>query len=751
MALVGEAEILIKANTAAFKGELAAAADEAGGGLATKTDQIGQDAGAALSGGVAKESESLGKEMEKQGEKSGGMFSKAFKKPLEEGKGLLGNLGVPESLMTGWGAAAAAGAGIAAISVDMAMKMQEADTQIAISAGISTKAAKSIGDAFLSTAGTTKYSGQEQAVAFAAVAGQLKALQGSALTTKQSMDVMKTSMDLAEATGMSLDSATATLAQTMQAFQIPVKDSAKAADTLFNASKATGQGIDTLGQSLDRIKSRMGAAAPPMGELAGLLVDMTNHGITGRAALSGLSSVFTTLDAPVIAASKAQAQYQAALAQLPPQLQALAKSYTDGSITSTEWSKAQKNLSESQRQALAQFTTANTAVKTAETNQRAFGIQLTDTSGKMLPFRDIISELGEKIKGMNKQQALAELGALGFTSSAAQLLGVIQSGPAAYDKTVAAVTKSNSAHDAATLASKTLSDQFEVAKATLKDFGTQLGEMLLPIIQQLMNVLNQLIPVVGDALKTAFQILKPVIHDVMVVIKALMPVLTDVINFISDIFKGKWSAAWGDIKKLFEDAWNALITIVKTILGRLLSEVAKIPGEILKALGDLGHLLYNAGKAIIEGLANGMKDALHMAVDAVKHVGSSILNGVKDFFHIFSPSQVMADVGGNIVDGLTKGITDKTSGAISAAKDMAAKVKHAGTPGAFGAAVRDEYGTSASRGVIINIQSGAVVINPAPGNDSASLAATGRLVDEAFRQLAVDLERGVSALGKVHA
>ena len=41
-------------------------------------------------------------------------------------------------------------------------------------------------------------------------------------------------------------------------------------------------------------------------------------------------------------------------------------------------------------------------------------------------------------------------------------------------------------------------------------------------------------------------------------------------------------------------------------MGGLLSFVSGIPGKILSALGDLGSLLFNAGKRIIQGLINGI-------------------------------------------------------------------------------------------------------------------------------------------------
>src|SRR3984957_19596178 len=70
------------------------------------------------------------------------------------------------SRLSSLGGAALLGlAGAAAIvggaSIDLAQKFQSTTTQIAANAGISTDAAAKIGKAFLGTAGTTIYSGQQ--------------------------------------------------------------------------------------------------------------------------------------------------------------------------------------------------------------------------------------------------------------------------------------------------------------------------------------------------------------------------------------------------------------------------------------------------------------------------------------------------------------------------------------------------------------------------------------------------------------
>ena len=45
--------------------------------------------------------------------------------------------------------------------------------------------------------------------------------------------------------------------------------------------------------------------------------------------------------------------------------------------------------------------------------------------------------------------------------------------------------------------------------------------------------------------------------------------MKDVLDFVTDVFKGDWDAAWNDIKTIFEDVWNLFVDIVKIPLNAI--------------------------------------------------------------------------------------------------------------------------------------------------------------------------------------
>lgn len=430
----------------------------------------------------------------------------------------------------------AIGAGVAAVavaSVDLASKFQSTTTSIAANAGISNTAAKSIGDAFLNTAGTTMFSGQQMATAYATVAGQLGETQGKALSSSQALGVMKAAMDLAEGSGSDLGASTADLATTMQAFGIKAGGAATASDVLFNSSRLTGNTVDGVTQSFTKLHSTLGAVSPSLGDLGGLLVDMTNHGETGRKALSAVNTALNGMLAPTAAVKKSQDE---------------------------------------------------------------MGLSVFTASGQFVGMGSLIGQLQPKLAGMTQEQQLATLKAIGFGTANKAMLSTIMAGPAAYDAATAAVSKTGAAHDAAAKQAQTLQHQLDLAKATAEDLATKFGEVLIPKLEQLGQIIEKVIGwfekhkmasealgiVVGGALVAAI-----VAYTITMAAAAVETIIAaaPIIALIAAVgllvvaglyLSSHWQQVWTDIKNWFNDALSFLRSGFGTLGILLLGPVAPL-------------------------------------------------------------------------------------------------------------------------------------------------------------------------------
>ena len=339
-----------------------------------------------------------------------------------EGKRFSGVMAeVGKATLLGGGAALAAAAGE---GIKLAMTYQQTTAGIQASAGISEKAATRITNAFLNTAGSTTFSAQEIASAYAGVAGQLKTTEGHALSAKDSLAFMQAAQDAAEGSGESLGSTTAALATVMQAYHLKVSQAAMTSDQLFNISKATGVSISSLAQPLGMMHSRLGALMPSLSDTGTLVMALASHGLTGSRGIQAASTAFGTL---------------------------LGGSKSVG-----------KELD-------------------------ALGVKVTDQRGNFGGMASVISQLQPALSGMGTAQQEAALKTL-FGSQMAQTMGaIIAGGPASYDALSASVNRTGTAQAGAEAHAKTLSGQIETLKSAGEDLATKLGNALIPKVTELMG------------------------------------------------------------------------------------------------------------------------------------------------------------------------------------------------------------------------------------------------------------------------
>ncbi len=77
------------------------------------------------------------------------------------------------------------------------------------------------------------------------------------------------------------------------------------------------------------------------------------------------------------------------------------------------------------------------------------------------------------------------------------------------------------------------------------------------------------------------------------------------------------------------------------------------------------------GKAIVDGIVNGISNLGQMAVDAVTNLAGSVIDGARRVLRTSSPSQEFFDIGADITAGLATGIEETTAVATEAGMQLA--------------------------------------------------------------------------------
>ena len=635
----------------------------------------------------------------------------------EEGAVLALGKGLGSKLAEAIGGAIAAGA---ALSAKMAVEMGQADALIQGNAQITQKAATDIGDAMLKTAGQSTFSGHEMAKAFGPVAGVIQAVSGHALNQADAMKVMKASTDLAEASQGDLANTTAVLASVMRSYKIDAGGAADASNILFNVSRSTGLGLDSIAMAANKMHARLGEASPTLKDTGTLVLDLAQHGVTGTKSLMIMQAGITTL-------------------------------MSGGKVT-------------------------NDVLK-------ILGVTVYDSSGKFVGMRNVLAQLSPKLSGMTEEQRRMTEQALFGKSAAGALNDTLLAGAKGYDTASAAAVKKNAVDEAAKANAKTLEGQMKTLRGAVSDYATLIGEKVIPLITGVVTwftkhkgVAIALAAVIGTVMVGALAVwtASVVANSVTVIARIALMVAgwfglateqeayslstrlamgASTKDIISATVKqiaalavagAKWvwsgvmaleSAAkvaaawlisigpialviaavvglvvvvvknWDKIKEVISKAVESVLNFVKTHwvllvelitgpIGIVVIQIVKhwdaiktktgeaisavidffknLPHRILDALGDLGSLLLDSGKHLIEGLVKGIEAMAGKVFDATKNVVKGVLKHLKLGFLIQSPSKVTMTLGEQVMEGLAGGI-DKGASKANAAASKAAK------------------------------------------------------------------------------
>lgn len=129
----------------------------------------------------------------------------------------------------------------------------------------------------------------------------------------------------------------------------------------------------------------------------------------------------------------------------------------------------------------------------------------------------------------------------------------------------------------------------------------------------------------------------------------------------------------------------AVKLVIDTMTAVLKGDFEAVPGLIKTALGDVGQLLYNTGKAIMQGLLDGIKAAWKATADFLKGVGQKIkdLKGPMDKDRV-----LLYKEGAAIIAGLGKGMQSQIPNLLDAVS---------GLSGAIGRNISDGMGTQQQR------------------------------------------------------
>lgn len=554
--------------------------------------------------------------------------------------------------------------GLGAASVKMASDFEAAMSKVEAISGANaeemellTQKAKHMGE-------TTKFSATESAEAL-----QYMAMAG--WKTEDMLNGIEGIMNLAAADGLDLATTSDIVTDALTAFGLTAKDSGHFADILAVAASNSNTNVAMLGESFKYAASTAGALNYSVEDIALALGLMANSGVKSSQAGTTLRASMSRLAKPTdVMVEKMQqlglavqntsveidkGAIQKAEKDITKQTDKLKKAESQLANKTLDAEKAQiklndaitkygENSSQAQKAAIdlekAQNKVTDAVDKVAQqqdllnqSNQSLLeaqkgviegtGVQtllLTDASGKIRPFKEVLDILRDSFKDLSEAEQANAAATLFGQEAMSGMLAIINASDEDYEKLAAAISEADgTAEDMAEVMLDNLAGAVTILKSGIEGLAISFGEILIPKVRTgvefltnivsklnaldeetkesivqiglvvaaigpLLLVLGSLFKLVGGGINTVSQltaVLKGVgtaISGINAPVLAVVAVITALVGIITYL----WNTN-DEFKKGITDAWNAIKESVKNAI-----EILK-PGllDLKKAVGDL--------------------------------------------------------------------------------------------------------------------------------------------------------------------
>lgn len=238
------------------------------------------------------------------------------------------------------------------------------------------------------------------------------------------------------------------------------------------------------------------------------------------------------------------------------------------------------------------------------------GISIYNAQGQMKPANEIFIEMGDYLKNAsNEAEALGHVTNLLGARQAKNLIPMLKLSNEELDRLGKEAEKLGLVLDTKTIkAVKKFDDQMTKAKEGFKGVIYQLGAALLPILNQLPQLItsvlplfNKLMEIVGELLKRIipfiqklFDILLPIIEEIL---DAIMPILIQILDFALPILL-KWLKMLLPILKLL----TPILELIGALLTPILALLEPLMNLIITYLTPAIEFLADAIERVVEWL-----------------------------------------------------------------------------------------------------------------------------------------------------
>lgn len=223
----------------------------------------------------------------------------------------------------------------------------------------------------------------------------------------------------------------------------------------------------------------------------------------------------------------------------------------------------------------------------------------------------------------------------------------------------------------------------QAAWAVIQAVTSAVWNAIVMVITTVWNVIKAVVTGAIDGVRTAISTAWEFISSVTSAVwNAISSVISSVWNTIVSVVTSAMSnvqsfisSAWEAIKSAVSSAISAVVEVISSGFNNAVSFVTELPGRFMSALGNLGTLLMDSGRALVRGFIDGIKAMIGAVVDAAK----SVVSAARDLFP-FSPAKTgpfsgkgwVLYSGEAVGDAFAQGMLNKKDDVSAAAEEVAA-------------------------------------------------------------------------------
>lgn len=257
----------------------------------------------------------------------------------------------------------------------------------------------------------------------------------------------------------------------------------------------------------------------------------------------------------------------------------------------------------------------------------------------------------------------------------------------------------------------TLKDAFSRIWAAVGPVLTQIGQVVTgQVIPALSSFVAAATPIVTYLVGTLGPVVATVFSSVLTVIRGALTVISGVFNVFAGLLSGDWSRMWAGIKQIVSGAWTVIKAVFSAAwaaikaafsigIDALVALARGIGGKIKSGIGDLGGLLKDAGRRVIDGFIGGITDGFNKVRDTLSRLTGMLPDwkgpAARDAKILFGSGRL-------VMDGFEAGLSSRY-GSVRNSLGNFTDTLALSSAGGGGA-----YGGGLGRAVIVQVHAGAV-------------------------------------------